>query len=178
MDTGMNDWEQIVKGHASLVWATAFRLLNHREDAADCTQETFLAALAIARKEPVRNWKSLLVRLCTCRALDQLRRRTRDEGRRERSVDCSGLASTQISAEQITEKAELADRLRRALAILPEQQAEVFCLRYFNELSYREISRQTGIHQKTVSVLLHRARLKLQHHLDESPSNPDREPSA
>jgi len=56
----MNDWEQIVKGHASLVWTTAFRLLNHREDAADCTQETFLAALAIARKEPVRKCHSFL----------------------------------------------------------------------------------------------------------------------
>jgi RNA polymerase sigma-70 factor (ECF subfamily) len=172
MDTGMNDWEQIVKGHASLVWTTAFQLLNHREDAADCTQETFLAALAVARKEPVRNWKSLLVRLCICRALDQLRRRTRDEGRHERSVDCSGLASTQISPEQVTEKAELADRLRRALAILPEQQAEVFCLRYFNEMSYREISRQTGIHRTTVSVLLHRARLKLRQHLNGRTSTP------
>lgn len=165
----MTDWEQIVKGHASLVWTTAFRLLNHREDASDCTQEAFLAALAVARRERVRNWKSLLVRLCTCRALDHLRRRARDEARHERSVDCGDLLSPAASPQQWGEKAELADALRQALARLPPEQAEVFCLRFFNELSYRDISRQTGIPPSTVSVLLYRARLRLRELLAQSP---------
>ena len=63
----------------------------------------------------------------------------------------------------------------KALANLPEQQAEVFCLRVFNEMSYREIARQTGIHPSTVSVLLHRARLKLRELLSGQASKPDRE---
>ena len=173
----MTDWETVVQQHSPIVWTTAFRLLNNREDASDCTQETFLAALAIARKEPVRNWKGLLVRLCTCRALDQLRRRTRDEERHERSVNCSELASAERSPAQNSERAELSNRLRRAVSKLPEQQAEVFCLRYFNEMSYRQISRQTGIHKTTVSVLLHRARIQLRKLLDGEVSDPDGENS-
>jgi RNA polymerase sigma-70 factor, ECF subfamily len=171
----MTGWEKIVELYSSLVWTTAFRLLNHREDASDCMQDAFMAAIEVARKEPVRNWKSLLVRLCTCRALDQLRRRMRDEARHERSADCAALTSTELSPPQINEKTELANRLRQALAILPEQQAEVFCLRYFNEMSYRQISQQTGIHPSTVSVLLHRARLQLRRHLSAEESSPDGE---
>jgi RNA polymerase sigma-70 factor, ECF subfamily len=171
----MTDWEQIVKTCSSLVWTTAFRVLNHREDASDCTQDVFLEALEVARRGPVRSWKGLLIRLCTCRALDRLRQRSRDDERRERAGDCAGLASTGSRPEQAAERAELADLLRQALAKLPEQQAEVFCLRVFNEMSYREIARQTGIHPSTVSVLLHRARLKLRELLSGQASKPDRE---
>lgn len=171
----MTDWEQIVQAHSSLVWTTAFRLLNHREDASDCTQDVFLEAIGIARQEPVRSWKGLLIRLCTCRALDRLRRRSRDEDRREPAGDCAELVSTDSKPEQAAERAELADLLRWALADLPEQQAEVFCLRVFNEMSYRQIARQTGIHPSTVSVLLHRARLKLQELLSGQAIKPHRE---
>ena len=170
----MTDWEQIVTTHSSLVWTTAFRLLGHREDAADCTQDAFLEALAVARRGPVRSWKGLLVRLATCSALDRLRRRTR-EARREKGLACENLASPESRPDQAAEASELADQLRRALAELPGQQAEVFCLRVFNDLRYREIARQTGINPSTVSVLLHRARLRLRELLSAEASNADRE---
>jgi RNA polymerase sigma-70 factor (ECF subfamily) len=171
----MTDWEQIVNAHSALVWTTAFRLLGHREDAADCTQDAFLEALAVARRGPVRSWKGLLVRLATCSALDRLRRHAREGKRETMDLDCADLPSTESRPDQAAQSNELTDRLRRALAELPEQQAEVFCLRVFNELRYREIARQTGINPSTVSVLLHRARLRLQELLSAEASNPDRE---
>jgi len=39
---------------------------------------------------------------------------------------------------------ELRDRLRLAIAELPAREAEVFCLRYFEELSYLAIRRFLG----------------------------------
>ncbi|HUE14816.1 MAG TPA: sigma-70 family RNA polymerase sigma factor, partial [Planctomycetaceae bacterium] len=167
--------EQIVKAHSALVWTTAFRLLGHREDASDCVQDAFLEALAVARREPVRSWKALLVRIATCSALDRLRRRARDAQRETKSLNCANLASPGSRPDQAAERSELADRLGRALAELPEQQAEVFCLRVFNKLRYREIARQTGIHPSTVSVLLYRARLRPQALLATEASNPERE---
>jgi|HubBroStandDraft_6_1064221.scaffolds.fasta_scaffold487992_2 RNA polymerase sigma-70 factor (ECF subfamily) len=171
----MTDCEQIVATHSALVWTTAFRLLGHHEDAADCTQDAFLEALAVARRSPVRSWKALLVRLATCSALDRLRRQAREDKRKTKGLDCANLPSSGSRPDQAAESSELAERLRHALAELPEQQAEVFCLRVFNDLRYREIARQTGINPSTVSVLLHRARLRLRELLPAEDSNPDRE---
>src|SRR4029079_1257135 len=77
----MTDWASIVAEHGSLVWHTAYRLLNHEADAADCYHRTFLAAVTLDRKEAVRHWPAVLKRLATARALEQLRTRYRREQR-------------------------------------------------------------------------------------------------
>ena len=77
----MTDWQSIVERHKDLVWWTAFRLVGNHADAADCTQEAFLTALKLSRRQRVRNWPALLGRLTTCRALDLLRRRCRHQQR-------------------------------------------------------------------------------------------------
>jgi len=66
-----HDWQAIVRDHGPAVWQTAYRLLANHSDAADCFQESFLAAFEIASREPVRNVAGLLVRLATTRAIDR-----------------------------------------------------------------------------------------------------------
>jgi RNA polymerase sigma-70 factor (ECF subfamily) len=63
-------------------------------------------------------------------------------------------------AQQL-ETDELAARLRKAIAQLPQQHAEVFCLRYLNGMSYRLIAKQLGIKTSAAGVSLHRARARL-----------------
>ena len=157
----MTNWAEIVRRHRGVVWQTAFRLLGNRADAADCFQETFLAALELSRRQRVRNWPALLRRLCTCRALDELRRRLRVAGRREDPGDWSAVASLNPGPVQQAQAAELSAQLREALTDLPERQAEVFCLRFVSDLSYREIARQLGLRTSAVGALLHRARSRL-----------------
>ncbi len=157
----MTDWQTIVGRHKALVWQTAYRLLGSHEDADDCFQETFLAALALARRQPVDNWPGLLARLCTRRALDRLRQRMRHAARHENPPKWSLVASADAGPEQEAQAAELSDRLRKALAKLPPRQAEVVCLRCLNDLSYREIARELGIKTADVGRLLYRARARL-----------------
>jgi RNA polymerase sigma-70 factor (ECF subfamily) len=64
--------------------------------------------------------------------------------------------------------ADLSDRLRGALGQLPHQQAEVFCLRCLDDLSYRDIARQLDLKVSAVSVLLYRARGRLRELLQHS----------
>ena len=52
-------------------------------------------------------------------------------------------------------------RLQKALAQLPLQEAQVFCLRYLNDMSYRKIAKELNIKTGAVGVSLHRAREKL-----------------
>ena len=157
----MAEWQTIVSRHSPAVWRTAYRLLGDRDAAADCFQETFLTALELSRRQKVRNWAALLVRLCTCRAMDQLRRRLRHADRHDELADWSTVASPNPGPVEHAQADELSRRLRSALTELPDGQAEVFCLRCLNELSYREIARQLGIKPSAVGVLLHRARARL-----------------
>ena len=60
---------------------------------------------------------------------------------------------------------ELRAHLRLAMARLTPRSAEIFALRYFEELSNREIADLVGISQGLVAVLLHRTRARLRKEL-------------
>lgn len=157
----MDDWQRIAEEYGPLVWKTAYRLLAHQADAADCFQETFLSALDVARRQRVEHWAGLLQRLATARALDALRRRIREAGRRGSLANWEGLPADQADPTKPVQNAELVDQLRQVLAQIPDQQAEVFCLRHLNELSYEEIAASTGLSVDAVGVTLHRAKARL-----------------
>ena len=157
----MTDWQDIVHQHSPLVWQTAYRILGDPVDAADCFQDTFLAALVVSRREPVHNWAALLRQLTTRRALDRLRQRLSETNRRESLTNLSDIPSASPGPESRVENEELLDELRRALAQMPEQQAEVFCLRCLDELEYDEIAKQLSMKSGTARVLYHRARERL-----------------
>ena len=157
----MIDWQVVVKKHSPAVWQIAYRLLGNEADAADCFQETFVCALEVSRCQRVRNFSALLARLATARAIDRLRQRFRQSQVCTDTMDVTELPSTNPGPAQQLHEQELADKLRKALALLPQQEAEVFCLRYFNNMSYLQIAKELGIKSNTAGVLLHRARAKL-----------------
>lgn len=150
-----HDWQVIVQEYGPLVWQTAYRLLAHHADAADCFQETFLTALELSRRQEVRNLPGLLVRLATTRAIDRLRQ----NGRRRRTDACNEEPIDAIEAQ------DLADRLREAIAELPPQEAQVFCLRHLGQMSYRQIAHELHVGVGAVGVSLHRAKARLRESL-------------
>jgi len=160
------DWQLIIEQHGQLVWNTAYRLLGNHADAADCFQDTFVAALQLTRREPVRNLPALLSRLATTRAIDRLRyesRRNRDRAQR----DCDQQTrADDPGPPQHACAAELAEQLRAALAKLPDREAKAFCLRYLNDMSYRQVAKQLNISCGAAGVLLHRARARLRTQMD------------
>ena len=169
----MTDWQEVVEQHGQVVWQTAYRLLGNHADASDCLQKVFLDAVQVARREPVRHWPALLRRMATARALDILRDRYR---RRDRSKPMAAAAEVFADSplpEQEAEAAELSEHLRIALSRLPVRQAEVFCLRWIEGLSYEEISERLEVEPNHVGVLLNRARKRLRQLLDHfvSPGN-------
>lgn len=157
----MTDWRAILSEHGEVVWQTAYRLLGNHADASDCFQKTSLDVLEVSRREPVRDWRALVRRLATARALDLLRDRYRRTSHCESLADPSAVASPEPGPQQQAEGAELAERLRTALAQLPRRQAEVFCLRCFEEMTYPQIADRLGLDTNAVGVLLHRARKRL-----------------
>ena len=145
---------------APAVWRTAWRVLGHSGDADECFQETFVAALEYVRQgHAVQNWRALLQRIATTRAIDRLRRRVRQQSR-EAILEDDHPSPSRLPHEAL-ESAELSATLRRALARLPDGQAEVFCLFHIEGWSYREIAESLSISTDLVGVWLQRAKCRL-----------------
>ncbi len=153
----VTDWDRIVREYGPLVFATAWRILGHTADTEDIVQEVFLQVHQMQQTESVRHWPGLLRRLAACRALDRLRQR-------RSTVPLNGLslAGPEEGPEATAIEHELAERLRHAIAQLPDREAAVFCLRYFDDLSYQEIAQMLHIRTGAVASALHKARLKLE----------------
>jgi RNA polymerase sigma-70 factor (ECF subfamily) len=155
--SAVTDWDRIVREHGPLVFATAWRILGHAADAEDVVQDVFLQVHQMQRADPVRCWPALLRRLAACRALDRLRQR-----RATVPLDGLALASAHDGPEAALAERELGERLRQALTQLPPREGAVFCLRYFDDLSYQQIAESLRIRPGAVATALHKARARLE----------------
>jgi RNA polymerase sigma-70 factor (ECF subfamily) len=154
-DCDLPDWESIVSRHAERVLRVAQRILGSVQDAEDVSQDVFAEAFRLHRAGPVQSWTGLLVRLATLRAIDRLRRK--------RAVVEVRETDRVTTVEPIDEAAarELADWLRQSLAKLPDQQAAVFAMCYFERLSHDDVARALGMSLQGVSTALYKARQRL-----------------
>jgi len=153
----VTDWDRIVREHGPLVYRTAWRILGHVADVEDVVQDVFLQIHQIHQVRPVRHWVGLLRRLAACRALDRLRSRKNTVPIHEVSLPSPHRGPEEEMVEQ-----ELRERLRALLAELPGREAEVFCMRYFEDLTYEQIAEALNIRCGAVASALHRARARLE----------------
>jgi RNA polymerase sigma-70 factor, ECF subfamily len=153
---------ELADRYGRLVYSTAHRILGNTHDAEDVLQQVFLKLLGVGNghvaHQPVQDWGAYLRTMASRTALDVLRT-IRQRRRREMPLT-EGVLEEQEVAET-TDSSERADRLRQAIAILPERDAWVFSLRYFEELSYESIATETGLSIDLIGVILHRSRKTL-----------------
>jgi RNA polymerase sigma-70 factor (ECF subfamily) len=160
-----------VEKHGKAVWQRVYRLLGNEADAAECFQETFMAALKVSRRQYIYNLGGLLDKLATIKAIDKLRQQIRHRKLSGEYDFVSNLEDTNPGPPIEVQRRELAVLLREAIGNLPRLEAEVFSLHYFNDMSYRQISKELGLKAGTVGVFLHRARNKLRRHLRSETKN-------
>ena len=153
-------FEQIVRRYQRRVYATAYRIVRRHEVADDVAQEAFIRAYrSLDRFDPGRPFGPWICRIAANLAVNHVR----SPAAREDALP-DGHAETPSAAPgplQGVLDAEARTMLERALGELPTEQRAVFCLRVFDELSYREIADALGIEMGTVMSRLSRAREKL-----------------
>ena len=160
----MTDWSAHIREYGPLVWRTAYRLLTHEADAADCFQQTFLAAVELEKRRTVRHWPAALQRIATARALDQLRERYRTAWRSNELPDDCPDGQSNATVERAAGN-ELSERLRIALTEIDARQAEAFCLIALDGHSYDEAALEMTVKVNHVGVLLNRAKSALREKL-------------
>lgn len=162
------DWQNILSEHGPVVWKAVRCLVGNEADARDVYQETFLQAFQFSQTSDIEDWLRLLRRIARMRAMDLLRKRYRIAAHSDSDASSEEVACAQPLPEDHFAAGELSDRLRIALTRLTEQQAEVFVMRYVEELPYDEIAQRTKSNRNAVGVMLNRARAQLQRLLDPS----------
>jgi RNA polymerase sigma-70 factor (ECF subfamily) len=152
--------------HHRRVLAAAYRITGSMADAEDVAQTVFLR-LAIGNGPPIANAGSYLYRAAINGALDLLRRQksAATEPLEEAASKASAGMGSSPEAEASTR--ELGAWLRMAIGELAPRAAEMFTLRYLEDLGNREIAILMGTSQAVVAVTLHHARSRLKKRLGE-----------
>jgi len=148
-----------------MAFDTAWRLLGHVADTEDAVQEALLDAFQLHGRQPVGNWGALLRHLATRRAIDRLRKRRTVDRLPPEPLIFEPASPASEQPESVAVERELADRLRWAVAELPNREASVFSLHYFGEMANSDIAETLGISTDAVGVALHKARKKLKESL-------------
>jgi RNA polymerase sigma-70 factor (ECF subfamily) len=135
-----------VRKYQSFVYATALRFLRDHDDADDAAQESFIKALRNLKSfrgdSSVKTW---LYRITTNVCSNHARKRNlRSMFSREVDDAVLEFPDNNPLPDKNLESKEFEQNFLNALNRLPEKQRETFALRYFDDLTYEEISEMLG----------------------------------
>lgn len=142
---------------------TAMNLLESRQDAEECVSDTYMAiwdAIPPKRPEPLAPYVYKTGRNI---ALNRLRARcTQKRSGYELSLE---ELNQFIPAPDPSRGRELGAALNRWLSMLQQRDRVIFLKRYWFGDSVKEIAKEVGLRENTVSVRLHRLRNELKTYL-------------
>jgi len=165
---------QLMRRYQERVYWTARRLVGNHEDADDVAQETFVKAyLALGEFRGDASFFTWLYRISVNLALNTVRKRQVASYLRESSLLARFLPSQDDPLRELEQK-EVRSRLDAAVARLPEKQRAVFVLRFYDGLSYEEISQVLKTSVGGLKANYHHALNKLRLSMnDETPTAKD-----
>jgi len=170
-------FEVLLTRHRRAVYNFILRFVGDRETAEDLLQEAFMRVIkgaeAYKRQAKFTTWLYTIARnLC----VDQTRRR---KHRKHASLDApmdataeSGtlldvIPSGDMASDRISANKQLHATMQRAIAGLSEDQREVFLMREFLDMPFKQIADVVGVPENTVKSRMRYALEKLRLELDE-----------
>ncbi len=145
----------LVRRHQERVLALAYRFLGSWDAAEDICQDAFIRVWeSAARYDPVAEFTTWLYRIVANLCWDRRRRATREPGA---LPDDAARLCVVVEDEAPTEQAERRERIRRAVAQLPDRQRLVLILHRYDGLPHRRIVEITGWSTGAIESCLVRA---------------------
>ena len=151
-------FDRLAHRYARRAFAVANRMLQNGPDAEDVVQDSFIAAVnAIGSFDRTRPFGPWFMRIVVNKSLTAIRARAA-EARHVRGSDLVENDGVAVSSEALRERAEIWERFRAALRLLPARQQLVVQLADVEGFTSAEIAAQLEIPSGTVRWLLHQAR--------------------
>jgi len=133
-------FSQWIQLHQKSLYHHIFQMTGSHQDTDDLLQESFIKAWnhldSFQFKSKLRTW---LFSIAIHETLSFLRKKKMTQSLSDMQIDIP-----YAQGMEAEEGEQLRQKLNDAVARLPEKQQAVFCMRYFQELSYSEIAEITG----------------------------------
>ena len=157
-------FDVLLERQQAYVYSYILFLVKDSDAANDYFQDTFSRAIVAIRSHKYQTsgkFSAWLIRIAHNLILDQGRKTETTQTVREDQVNPKALNSLRLS--EATREDELIDTqtrqdIRRLLDYLPEPQREVVIMRFYDDLSFKEIADLTGV---SINTALGRARYAL-----------------
>ena len=144
---------EIYDQFASFVYGLALRVIGDARAAEDVSQDVFVTVWERADafdpdRGSLRTWLGTLAHR---RAVDHVRR---EEARKRRAIKDAARPETTPDVEEMAIALVTAERVRSALATLPDDQQRAIQLAYFGGKTYRQVAEVLGIPEGTAKSRL------------------------
>jgi RNA polymerase sigma-70 factor (ECF subfamily) len=150
-------FEMVIRTHSRTLFATAYSILQNREEAEDVVQDSLVKAWKrcwrVRDPEKFPSWLCMIAR-----------HRAHDVFRRRRPVPFTHKVIETAEADT-PDTATMDQQLYSALATLPELHRAALTLRYFEEMDYRTIENTLGLTNGALRGILGRALASLRKQL-------------
>lgn len=163
-------FESFVREYQDMVFAVAVRLLANTAEAEDVSQTVFLKAFErfaeIGHSPAAAGWLKTVTTNACLNHLSRYRARWRFFSELPRQgddpadaiEDLEGILACAATVPAALDEEADRDRLERALSALPDHQRVPLVLFHFEDRSYQEIARLTGVSLAKVKTDIHRGR--------------------
>jgi RNA polymerase sigma factor (sigma-70 family) len=157
-------FSEIVTRYKKLIYSVVYNMISDKQEVNDISQEVFIRIYkSLNRYNPEYKFSTWTVKIATNLCLDTLRKKKFDSVSIDEMIDVSSSVDT---PEGKYIKKEKSERIRKAIAELPDKYRVPILLFHQNGLSYEEI---TGILNEPMTIVknrLYRARLMLREKLE------------
>lgn len=156
-DAQKQRFETLYYQNKSLMFQTAYRILNNKQNAEDAVHDAFVSAAKQIDKVmtmsdiQARNYLIIVVRNAAYRIYNQCKM----ESPVEEVYDGSDNVHT---VELDVETKDFRERLRRLILAMDDKYRDVLILKYFYSMQDQEIAQALGISLENAKIRLHRAK--------------------
>ena len=158
-------FDVLLQRYESKVYSYIFCAIKDEEEAQDLFQEVFMRVVATiksARYNNMNKFASWVMRITHNQVIDYHRQNRTGQVLSNDSSEFDLFSEASIAVNENRER-ELIDRqtlheVKQLIALLPQSQREVVLMRFYDELSFKEIADKTGV---SINTALGRMRYAL-----------------
>lgn len=157
-------FRMLVEAYQQQMYWHIRRMVVGHEDAEDVLQETFIRIFRyIGDFRSESSLSTWIYRITTNECIRFLNKKKEEAVSTEEVQE--ELMGKLMASEYVDYENEMAVKFQQAILRLPEKQRLVFNLRYYDELSYEEISQVTGSKVETLKANYHFAKEKIKEYM-------------
>ncbi len=155
---------QLIERHSRRVRDYIRMMVKDRDLAEDIFQETFIKAVRVideGRYVDSGKFLSWVLRIAHNQVIDHFRSQKQDKSVSESDAGYDVLGTLRFAEPTVEDRIvgeQIAEEVRGLVDLLPEEQREVVRMRYYANLSFKEIAEQTGV---SINTALGRMRYAL-----------------